>query len=165
MRISILCILFFYCSVLLPCPKKDVNIEIVECKSLNSDIVVSILISNYTEDIIKTYIPQINDLCNGIIKITFIDKSKPYSNHNVFPCNWIADLDLIILNDSNSIILNSNDTYQQKLIISKKFIVPKLHKGSYYQIQIEWWFSSVNFNLNNVFNDNVKSNMFYFHYK
>lgn len=142
------------------------NIEIVDCKSLNTDIVVNILISNYTEDIIRTYIPQINDLCNGIIKITFIDKStKPYSIHNVFPCNWIADLDLIILNDSNSIILNSNDTYQQKLIINNKYILPKLHKGSCYQVQIEWLFSTVNFNLINIFNDNVKSNKYNFYYK
>ncbi len=165
MRISILCLLFFYCTVLLPCSKKNINIEIIECKSSNSDILVSILISNNSKDIIKTYVPQIYDLCNGIFKITFKDDSKPYYIHNVFPCNWVTDLDLIIVNDSNSITLKSNDKYQQNLIINKKFILPKLQKGSCYKVQIEWFFCAVNFNLKDVFNDNVKSNLFYFHFK
>lgn len=165
MRISILFIFFFSCNVLLPCPKKGINIEIVDCKSLKSDIIVSMVISNNSEETIKTYIPQINDFCNGIIKITFNDITKPQSNHNFFPCNWIGDLDIIILNDSNCIILNSNDSYQHKLIINKKYISPKLKKGNSYLVQIKWLFRTVSFNSYNVFNDDVKSNKFNFYFK
>lgn len=164
MKIVLYIIIFFLLgSTSSACEKEDISIKITNCNITNTDVVIQLLISNNSKDTVRTYAPQISDICNNILKINFKSTSLAKYDYTFFPCEWIADIDLIKLNEANSILLPPGNTYQQELTINKNDIAP-LKRNNTYKVQVEWLFEDINFNSDDVFNNNIKSNEFKFDY-
>ena len=137
---------------------KNLKIEIVDCKSIKNNISFCLRITNISNKPIVTYLPKIDDVCYGLIKIPIIDL-KNNKLYEFFPCTSYADLDCIPINSKNSISLNPKETYNQDLKLYKKNIFPRLKKGRRYKFFVEWYLEGVCFktDFKNLIQENIKS--------
>lgn len=116
-KIILISILFGNCN---KSNSNDVKIEISNVKIEKAELVVQVLIKNYTGTSILLYKPKIEDICSSILVMRLIDKNGDVFRY--YPCEIITDVDLIRLGSANSIVLNSGENYQFDFALPKKEI-------------------------------------------
>jgi hypothetical protein len=114
-----------------------------------------------TTDTLIFYTPTEESFCVTVINIDFIQIGTN-KEHSYFPCDWIADLDHILLNNSNSVLIPPSDSFSFNMSLDKKGIRPHLKKGKY-RMKASLNYGYGNFKLesdskHSVFNGNATSN-------
>ena len=139
--------------------EKKIKVEIVDCISTKKNISFCLRITNMSNKPIVTYLPKIDDICYGLIKIPIVELQNK-KLYKFFPCaSYAADLDCIQTNSKNSISLNPKEKYNQYLNLNKKNIFPRLKKGRRYKFFVEWYLEGVCFktDFKNLIQENIKS--------
>jgi hypothetical protein len=142
---------------------KQLKLEIASIKSNKNSITINVDVINKTDKEIVVYIPDLLDICSGLMHIRFIN-TRNNRKHELFRCTSIADLDHIELNSKNSRIINSYNRVKIKYSFVKKHITPYLKKKNTYKVIVGWYFKDVfiKTDLKNYFNDDVESNYILF---
>jgi hypothetical protein len=142
---------------------KQLKLEITSIKSNKNSITINVEVINITDKEIVVYIPDLLDICSGLMHIRIINTRNNWK-HEFYRCTSWADLDHIELNSKNSRLVNSNDRLRIKYSFLKKNITPYLKKNNTYKIIVGWYFKSVYIktDLKNYFNDDVESNYILF---
>lgn len=125
----------------------------------------SLEINNISDQSWTIYKPDSKDICNSILKLRFISKDE-FHEHEIFPCEYIIDLNSIMLNCTNSINLNPNDIFIQKFKFGINQITPYLEKNFNYSFFVELNLGDILFesDLKNIFKKNLKSSRINFPY-
>lgn len=139
--------------------EKRIRLDIVDCISTKTSVSFCLTIANMSNQPIVTYIPKKDDICYGLLKITFIDLQNN-KVHEFYPCTFnAADLDCITLDCNNTLFLKPNEKFNQKFRFLKKDISPYLKRGKGYKLFVEWYLKGVCFktDLKNLFQEDVNS--------
>lgn len=108
----------------------SINSEKISSDKRKIEIVISIC--NSTDSVINVYDFKEDDVCYGLLNISFID-SISKKKYSYFPCKeYAADLDRLCLNVHNTIKINPKEKILKKLIIRKRDIIPKIEKNRTY---------------------------------
>lgn len=113
----------------------NVKVEISNVIVEKAELVVQVLVNNYTDTSILVYKPNIEDVCSSILVIKLIDKNGKVSRY--YPCEFMTDVDLIRLGSANSIVLDSNEKYQIDFALPKKEISYLMKIDDLQQIKLD----------------------------
>jgi hypothetical protein len=138
---------------------KRIDLQITNYKLNNTHISFNLTITNMSDTLIRTYLPQKEDICHHLLKVKFVNINTGQI-HDLFPCNKITDLDCIVLDSLNTLSLKPQESFEQKFNFPQKQIIPQLKKGSNYYVYVDWYLNDVYFEstFQDIFKENVESN-------
>jgi hypothetical protein len=112
----------------------SINLEKISSDKRKIEIVISIY--NSTDSVINVFDFKEDDVCYGLLNISFID-SISKKRYSYFPCKeYAADLDRLYFNEHNTIKINPKEKILKKIIICKGDINPKIKKSKTYIINL-----------------------------
>ncbi len=140
----------------------QIKLELEVQSETRDSIKINITSTNTsTTDTLIFYTPTESSFCVRVINIDFIQVGTN-KEHSYFPCDWISDLDHILLNNSNSVLIPPSDSFSFIMNLNKQEISPHLKRGKY-KMKASLNYGYGNFKLesdskHSVFHGNVTSN-------
>lgn len=111
--------------------KAEIRLNIQLLSETDTSFNVLIKATNISEtDSFLFYQFDKESLCGAILNIDFIN-AKTEKIHEYFPCEWIYDIDRIILGKENSILLLPNESFEKEFILNLEDISPFLENDIY----------------------------------
>jgi len=112
--------------------KAEIRLNIQLLSETDTSINVLIKATNISEtDSLLFYQFDKESLCGAILNIDFINVSNDRT-HEYFPCEWIDDIDRIILRKTNSILLLPNESFEKEFVLNLSDISPYLENEIYF---------------------------------
>jgi len=133
-----------------------------------SDVVIydeyinfNILIKNIGETHFVLYKPTLDDFCNEDIFRIYLTETSTNKRHEVFPCDFVSQLVIIHLNNTNSVYLMKGEGFFKSYKVKLKYFTPFIGKGKY-SIIVSYNTSDIYFesNYDNVFKGTLISREF-----
>jgi len=133
MRKAILILFIFFCHTYLCKGQNAVSINILDITVKGENIELKLEFINNSNGQERIYIPTKQDICYNLLNVFFVDELSQEKSE-LFPCEGIIDLDSIDISCSNSVLLDSNDSYIRNLQFDFTNLSPYLKKGNKYKV-------------------------------
>lgn len=137
------------------------SIELLDVVIYDEYIDFNILIKNIGETQFVLYKPALDDFCNEDIFRIDLTETSTNKRHEVFPCDYISQLVIIHLNNTNSIHLMEGEGFYKNYKVKLRHLTPFIDKGTY-SIIVSYNTSDICFksNYDNVFKETLISREF-----
>jgi hypothetical protein len=128
------------------------SIELVDVVICDEYLRFNILIKNIGETNFILYKPTLEDFCNEDIFKIYLTETSSNKRHEVFPCDYVSQVDIINLNNSCSVCLKHGEGFSKSYKVELKHITPFIGKGTY-SVMVYYNTSEIHFesNFDNVF--------------